>query len=74
MENQEKKTSFTIGLYWKILLILLLSIIAHFAVLNAPFIYDDEPALLFNADVQVLVLLIIIFSILMFFYVDWLCI
>ena len=49
--NENKVPAVT--LKWKALVICVVSVIAHSAVYNADFVYDDEPALLQNADVQV---------------------
>jgi len=42
-----------ISIKWKIFNVCIVSVTAHLAVYNADFVYDDEPALLNNADVQV---------------------
>jgi len=47
------KNEDVIALKWKVIIITILSITAHSVVYNAPLMYDDDKAILMNADVQV---------------------
>ena len=53
MEQNNVKRVEVIDLKLKVLTICVLAVAAHLAAYNADLIYDDEPALLRNADVQV---------------------
>ena len=47
------KDDVVIALKWKVITIVLLSVASHLVVYNAPLMFDDDKAILTNADVQV---------------------